>query len=94
LRLNLKNKELGKKHLKLPIIFFILSAGSLLHITLDAVLTEGTMPFYPVSACLISLDLISKVQFPEGIILVGIDAVLLFFWIFWMEFKLKISEYF
>ena len=54
----------------------------------------SAMPFYPVSACLISLDLISKVQFPEGIILVGIDTVLLFFWIFWMEFKLKISEYF
>ncbi len=95
LKLNIKNNETGKRHLKLSTIFFIFSVGSLIHLILDAVFSGMIIPFYPISSLAIGLNLISL--FPkelEWMIPHTIDAILLFFWIFWMEFKLKISNYF
>ena len=90
----IKNKEIKKRHLKLPIILFIFAAGSFLHILLDVLLRDGAMLFYPFLDAKIGLSLISYFPISESIVLIILDALLLFFWIFWMEFKLKISDYF
>lgn len=95
LKLGLKHKWIVKKHMQLSTILFILSAGSLLHIILDALFAGTIMPFYPFSNYSIGLSMVSV--FPQGLqwmISHTIDAILLFFWIFWMEFKLKIPDYF
>ncbi len=94
-KLKLKNKEFGKRHLHLPTIFFILSAGSLLHLILDVIVSGTIKPFYPFLHYQIGFWLINI--FPVGlqqIIMPTIDGILLLFWIIWMEFKLKITDYF
>lgn len=93
--LKIKNSEFGKRHITLHATFFILSAGSLLHLILDAIITGSITPLYPFSDYSIGLNLINI--FPEAwreIIPPTLDAILLIFWLFWMEFKLKISDYF
>ena len=92
--LKIKSREASKKHLKLPTIFYILSAGTLIHILLDVSLRDGAILFYPFSKKVIGLNLISLIPLSESLSLIAIDTLLLFFWIFWMEFKLKISDYF
>ncbi|MBS3075207.1 metal-dependent hydrolase [Candidatus Pacearchaeota archaeon] len=92
---NIKNSKLGKHHIKLFSIFFILGIGSLLHLILDGLFFPGIMPFYPFSNYYISFNILKT--FPESIrnlILPTIDAVLIIIWIFWLEFKLKITDYF
>ena len=51
--------------------------------------------FYPFSAKTFGLQLILLIPQELRItFLAALDAVFLIFWLFWMEFKLKISEYF
>ena len=90
-----KISAVGKKHMTLPTIFFILSAGALLHLLLDATFAGQIIPLYPFSTFAIGLNLINI--FPAGLrdlIIPSLDVALLIFWLFWMEFKLKISNYF
>ena len=91
----IKNKEFGKRHINLHTTFFILSAGALLHLILDFTLAGSIQPFYPLTNYALAFNLINL--FPqawEGLILPTIDAILLIFWLFWMQFKLKIDDYF
>lgn len=95
LKINFKINWLRKRHVRLSVVFFILAFGSLIHIILDAIFSGVIMPFYPVSFWKIGLNIV--VLFPEEIrssISHLIDVILLFFWLFWMEFKLRISDYF
>lgn len=87
--------NLGGKHIKISYTFFIFSAGSLIHLLLDMTFGGMLTLFYPVLDFSIGFNLISF--FPdklEWMIPHTIDAILLFFWIFWMEFKLKVRDYF
>ena len=94
LKSGVKINWVRKRHLKLSFIFFIFAAGSLLHIFLDVVIRDGGMLFYPFSYVVYGLNLVSLFPFSETLVLIGLDTVLLFFWIFWMEFKLKVDDYF
>jgi len=96
LKLNVRHKGLRKRHMNLPTIFFIFSGMSLVHLLLDMIFIGQVTPFYGVSDFSIGLELISRFKQPylQELFLPFIDAVLLFFWIFWMEFKLKIDDYF
>jgi len=94
-KLKIRNPRLAKRHIKLPIVFYILGFGALLHLILDAILSGQIMFFYPFSKFAIGLNLVNI--FPVGLrelVLPTLDGILLLFWIFWMEFKLKISDYF
>jgi len=94
-KLKIKNKQFGKKHITLPTTFFIFTFGILLHLILDAILSGNIVLFYPFTDYSIGFNLVEL--FPlawQDTILPVLDAVLLLFWIFWMEFKLKISNYF
>lgn len=93
--LKIKNKQFGKKHIALPTTFFILAFGSILHLILDIIISGYITPIYPFSDYSIGFNLINL--FPNewnNIIIPTIDAILLLFWLFWMEFKLKINNYF
>ncbi|MAH03448.1 hypothetical protein CMI39_01535 [Candidatus Pacearchaeota archaeon] len=95
LKFGVKIKFLRKHHIKLSVVFFIFTAGNLVHLILDSIITGKIIPFYPLLDYSIGLNIISN--FPEGLqwmISHTIDVLLLFFWIFWMEFKLKIRDYF
>jgi len=95
LRLKINSKYLGKKHMNLSFVLFIFAAGSLIHLGLDAIFVETLMPFYPISEYAIGFELVSKIKSNyQELVLPIVDALLLFFWIMWMQFKLKIDDYF
>jgi len=89
-----RNKELGKHKLKLSTIFFIIAFGITTHLILDATLAGTIQPFYPINTTTLSLNLLDNLpqQFQDTIIPV-IDAVLLVFWMIYIEVKHKISDY-
>jgi len=93
--LKLKYSYFGKKHIHLSTIFFIFGFGCLIHLLLDMTFSGQIMPFYPLSKYAVGLNLIQYVPSGlQGLIAPTIDAVLLFFWICWLEFKLKVTRYF
>ena len=95
LKLKIKNHVTGKMHLKLPIIFFILFATSLLHLILDSLFWPNLAIFYPFSSFTIGTNLLRFFpQSLQSLILPTLDGVLILLWIIWMEFKLKINNYF
>jgi len=93
-KFDINHKWVWKKHVKLYAVFFVLAAGSLVHILLDIIVKDGVVLFYPFTESLISYNLISFIPLDRTLVLVGIDTLLLFFWIFWMVFKLKVDDYF
>ena len=93
-KISIKSPELRKRHIKIPVIFFILSIGSFVHIVLDLIPGTATI-FYPIINTSIGLNVLGNLPSVfEYLILPSIDGILLIFWFFWMEFKLKINEYF
>lgn len=89
-----KISKLGKHHVKLSYIFYILSFASFLHIILDSMFSGAVILFYPFTGITLDFNILSL--FPEtwkNLILPTIDAILLTSWILWMEFKLKITRY-
>ncbi|MBS3092739.1 metal-dependent hydrolase [Candidatus Pacearchaeota archaeon] len=92
---NVKLKEISKHHLKIPIVFYILAIGSLLHLILDATFFGEITPFYPFSSFSVGLNILYTLPLSwRGSFLPALDGVLLVLWILWLEFKLKISNYF
>lgn len=91
----IKNKQFAKRHITIPTTFFILAFGTILHLILDATLLGYVMPFYPFSEYAIGLNLVKLLPLMwQDTFLPILDAVLLLFWIFWMQFKLKVDNYF
>ncbi|MBI2628988.1 metal-dependent hydrolase [Candidatus Pacearchaeota archaeon] len=90
-----KLKEISKHHLKIPIVFYILAIGSLLHLILDATFLGEITPFYPFSSFSIGLNMLYTLPLSwRNSFLPALDGALLVLWILWLEFKLKISNYF
>ncbi len=90
----IKSTKLRKRHLKLSTIFFIFAIGTIIHLILDMI--YGSIPpLYPFIQTTIGLNLLYI--FPktlQELIPATIDGLLFLFWIMWMEFKLKIDNYF
>ncbi len=89
-----RNKELGKHHLKLSTIFFVVSFGVFIHLLLDGIVQGGIILFYPFWDYTFNLNLIrfAPIAWQDTIIPV-IDAVLLTSWLIYMEVKHKISDF-
>ena len=92
--LGFKNKELGKHHLKLSNISFVIAFGFLVHLVLDAIVSGIIVPFYPFSSYKFGFSLVNL--FPgawRNTIIPSIDAILLVLWIIYLEVKHKISNF-
>ena len=88
-----KNKELGEHHLKLSKIFFVIAFGIFIHLLLDLTISGIIMPLYPISDFTFGLNLINLVPSPwQSTIIPTLDAVLLIFWMVYLELKHKISD--
>ncbi|MFC1666203.1 metal-dependent hydrolase [Nanoarchaeota archaeon] len=89
-----KSSRLRKHKLKISVIFFIFSAGAIIHLILDAIYIEVSF-LYPLVKTGIGLNLMSLI--PVGLqelVPATIDGVLFLLWLMWMEFKLKVDNYF
>jgi membrane-bound metal-dependent hydrolase YbcI (DUF457 family) len=88
-----KNKELGEHHLKLKNIFFAIAFGTFIHLLLDATASGVVMPLYPFFTFTVGLNLILLLPSQwQSTILPTLDAVLLIFWMVYLELKHKISN--
>jgi len=102
LNLRLKNLKRRKKLMvrfkKFGKVFLILFIGWTIHLILDAVLTGQVMPFYPLNTYIVDYDLIGRIENATGVtkqtILVSMDALLLFFWLWHEETHRYIKDYF
>lgn len=92
--IGVKNKELGKHKLKFSTIFFIVSFSGVVHLFLDWFLMGQVLMFYPFLDFSSGLNLLKKLpeQFHTSIMPI-IDAVVLIFWMIYLEVKHKISDY-
>ncbi len=87
-----KKPNFGEK-IKWKHLFVIAAFGSFIHLVLDALLDGVIMPFFPITNYSIGFRLIEV--FPLDLqlfIQLTLDAVFMFLWILWMEFKLRISS--
>ena len=90
---NFKSKGLGKHHLKLRNIFFVIAFGISIHLLLDAIISGVIMPLYPLSTYTIGLNLISLLPaLWQNTILPTMDAILLILWMIYIEVRHRISE--
>jgi membrane-bound metal-dependent hydrolase YbcI (DUF457 family) len=91
---SVKNKELGRHHLKINKIFFVISFGIFLHLVLDVIFYGTIMPFYPFFYYPLGLNLISYLPSAiKGSIVPVIDAALLIIYLIYLELKHKISDF-
>jgi len=94
LSVKLKNKQLGKHHLKIHIIFLMIALGSFIHLILDSVLAGVIFPFYPFNDFSIGLNLYSLLpEKIQDIFFPILDACLLVLWLVYIEVKHKISDF-
>lgn len=94
LTLKLKNKELGKHHLKIHTIFLMISLGIFIHFVLDVAVSGSIMPFYPFSDFSVGNDIKAVLPYPLNTIFFPcLDAALLVLWIIYIEWKHKISDF-
>jgi membrane-bound metal-dependent hydrolase YbcI (DUF457 family) len=90
---NFKSIKLGKHHLKLKNIFFVIAFGISIHLLLDAIISGGIMPFFPFSSYSFGLNLISLLpSLWQNSILPTLDAILLILWMIYIEMRHKISD--
>ncbi len=92
--LKFKNKNLGKRHMKLHLIFLFISLGIFIHLFLDSIISGYIMPLYPLSTFSIGINLIGYL--PPTLNKLAepcMDAGIFIFWLFWLEYKHKISDF-
>lgn len=93
-KLKFKDLEIKKEYSNISAMLFILSIGNFIHLMLDLITGTATL-FYPFNNMIVGLGIFEKLpSIFEELILPSLDGILLIFWLFWMEFKLKIIRYF
>lgn len=89
-----KLPQLGKHKLFPRTIFFMLAFGSFTHILLDAFLGEPFSPFYPFHEFVFGLDFTGYLPIGvQDLFYPTLDAVLLIFYLIYLEVKHKISDF-
>ncbi len=89
-----KNKELGKHKLKLSTILFVISFGIFTHLSLDFLIQGNIYSLSPFITTGFGLNLIKKLpEFLQNDIIPIFDAVLLAFWMIWIELRHKLSDF-
>ena len=88
----LRYKELGKHHLRLDYIFYVIAFGVFMHLVLDVIVLGNIMPFYPFSNLEMGLNIVEylPIHFRENIS-ASIDAVLLVLWLVYMDSKSRFN---
>ncbi len=91
---SVKNSKLGKHHLKLRNLFFVIAFGIFIHLLLDWLIVGTIMPFYPFSTMAFGLNLIKLVPLAwQNSFLPALDAVLLVLWLIYLELKHRIIDF-
>jgi membrane-bound metal-dependent hydrolase YbcI (DUF457 family) len=86
--------DIRKHKIDLGIVFLMIAFGFLIHIILDGVFHGEIMPLYPFSLVSVGFNLVGYLPSPlDEMFLPSLDAILLFIWLIYLEFKHKVSDY-
>jgi membrane-bound metal-dependent hydrolase YbcI (DUF457 family) len=90
----LKPIELGKRGLKLHLIFLMFALGSFLHLVLDAIFVGYIIPLYPFFSAKIGLNLAGMFPAPlDRLFIPCLETAILVFWLVYLERKHKVSDF-
>jgi membrane-bound metal-dependent hydrolase YbcI (DUF457 family) len=90
----LKPIELGKRGLKLHLIFLMFAFGSFIHLVLDAIFISHIVPLYPLSGARIGLNLAGMFPAPlDRLFIPCLETAILVFWLIYLERKHKVSDF-
>lgn len=86
--------RIGKRKLKLNIIFLMMAFGSFIHLILDAIFGELIIPFWPFNNLALGINFITYLPNElQWMFLPMLDGLLLIIWLIYLEFKHKISDF-
>lgn len=92
--MKVKVGELGRHKLTLSMIFMMLFIGVITHLILDGLLAGSICLLCPVSAAMSGFNLIGLLpEGLQGIAIASVEGVLLVFWLVYLEWKHKISDF-
>ncbi len=92
---NFKNKWLGERHMKLHGIFLMIVLGVMVHLILDSIIAGVIVPLYPFSDFAAGLNLADLLPGTlRPLFEPCLDAGIFILWLFWLEYKHKISKIF
>lgn len=90
----ISNKEIGKKKLKLSIIFYMIALGIFIHLALDAGVAGMIRPLYPFSNFSMGFSITRFMPYPlADLFFPSLDAVLLVLWLIYVEWRHKLSDF-
>lgn len=85
---------IGKHHLQWYMIFYLIAFGIFTHVVLDGIVWGVIAPFYPFSSYQIGVDLVGSLPNDwQRTIVASVEAIMLVFWLVYMEVKHKISDF-
>jgi len=94
LAINLKNKKIWKRKINLSLLFFMIALGIFTHLLLDVVIAGEIMPLYPFYNISYGLNLVELLPYAlSQMALPVFDAAIFIIWLFWLEYKHKISDF-
>jgi len=92
---NLKSFKFRDAQIHFHKLFFVVFLAVLIHLILDIFSIGGITIFYPFSSYLLSFPITNLLPLElRGLFFPTLDAVLLIFWICYLEYKHKISSFF
>ena len=92
--IKVKNIRVLKRKVNLSLLFFMLALGVFSHLVLDATIAGVIMPLYPIYTFSIGLNLVDYL--PPALsemALPCLDAGIFILWLFWLEYRHKISDF-
>ncbi|MBU0467212.1 MAG: metal-dependent hydrolase [Nanoarchaeota archaeon] len=90
----LRIRQIRKHKIKLNVIFLMISFGSFVHLVLDAILAGTIFPIYPILTFSIAFNFVNLLPNPLNTLFIpSLEAVLLFFWLAYLEWKHKVSDF-
>ena len=91
---NIKVKELGRHKIKISLICLMIAFGSFVHLILDWALWGQIFPVYPFYSFSSGLNLVAHLPSNlQWLFFPSLDAVLLVFWLIYLEVKHRISDF-
>jgi len=91
---NVKVKELGRHKLKISIICLMIAFGTFTHLILDWIFWGVIFPVYPFSSLGTGLNIVSALPVNlQWLFFPSLDAILLVFWLIYLEVKHRISDF-
>lgn len=89
-----RNVKIWKRKINLSLLFFMFALGIFSHLLIDVTIAGEIMPLYPFYNFSYGLNLVDFLPYAlSQMALPCLDAGIFILWLFWLEYKHKISDF-